>query len=56
LENSTPKKPSPYLPSYFFKMVFLVLKYKGHFFSYAMFIDASAKAWIDCTTPIRTDH
>jgi hypothetical protein len=54
LENFTPKNAMPYLPSYFFKIVFLVLKYKGHFFSYAMVIDALAKVQIDYTTPIKT--
>ena len=40
-----------YLPSYFFKMVFLVLRYSGHFFWSAMVMDAVANARIDCHTP-----
>jgi hypothetical protein len=44
-----------YLPSYFFKMVFLVLRYNGHFLLYAMVIDASAKDRMDCTTSLETE-
>jgi hypothetical protein len=54
LENFTPKNAMAYLPSYLFKMVFLVLKYKAHFFSYATVIDVLAKAQIDYMTPIIT--
>jgi hypothetical protein len=31
LVNSEHKKPSAHLPSYFLRMVFLVLMYSGHF-------------------------
>lgn len=35
------------LPSYFLRIVFLVLKYSGHFLASAIAIDDSAKARID---------
>uniref|UniRef100_A0A2P2INJ5 Uncharacterized protein MANES_17G114300 n=1 Tax=Rhizophora mucronata TaxID=61149 RepID=A0A2P2INJ5_RHIMU len=38
------------LPSYFFRIVFLVLKYIGHFFEKANANDASAKALMDSST------
>ncbi len=36
-------------------MVFLVLRYNGHFLLYAMVIDASAKDRMDCTTSLETE-